>query len=85
MEAYAENYRLKAAIQMLVITLEKKDHTRWRQFSIPSGQVLGKCKWYAIYQLQFKISILQEYQMVPHLSKNGQMSSLSGCFTCRAI
>uniref|UniRef100_K3YGR4 Remorin C-terminal domain-containing protein n=1 Tax=Setaria italica TaxID=4555 RepID=K3YGR4_SETIT len=76
----------EAAIQKLVIKLEKKrPYSLERIFStLRSGprkmQVLRSTS-----TANHDQHISRTIKTAPHLSKNGQMSSLSGCFTCHAF
>ncbi|OEL33414.1 hypothetical protein BAE44_0005569, partial [Dichanthelium oligosanthes] len=76
----------EAAIQKLVIKLEKKrPYTLERIFNtLRSGprkmQVVRSTS-----TSNHDQHIARTIKTAPHLSKNGQMSSLSGCFTCHAF
>ncbi|XP_021319918.1 uncharacterized protein LOC8080671 isoform X2 [Sorghum bicolor] len=76
----------EAAIQKLVIKIEKK-----RPYSLERiFNTLRSGSWKT--QVVHSTSTIKQDQHIsrtiktaPHLSKNGQMSSLSGCFTCHAF
>ncbi|XP_039815909.1 uncharacterized protein LOC120678684 isoform X2 [Panicum virgatum] len=76
----------EAAIQKLVIKLEKKrPYSLERIFntlrSVPRKAQVVRSTSTGNHDQYMSRSV----KTVPHLSKNGQMSSLSGCFTCHAF